>query len=130
VSADDLDLRYGRRPAADRRRLLAAALAAFVAVSLAWAIWAAVSLTRAGIDWRATAVDTADPRVARVSFQVTQAAGRAAICNVRATDAAGAVVGWMDVRVPASASGTATAAASVRTTRPAAGGDVVTCVRR
>jgi hypothetical protein len=130
MSADDLDLRYGRRPPADRRRLLAAALAAFVALALAWAIWAAVSLTRAGIDWRATAVDTAGPGVVRVSVEVTQAAGRAAICTVRATDAAGAVVGWTDLPVPASASGTATAAASVRTTRLAAGGDVVTCVRR
>jgi len=89
-----------------------------------------VSLTRAGIDWRFTAVDTADPGVVRVAVEVTQDAGRAAVCSVRATDAAGAVVGWTDVGVPASASGTATATASIRTTRPAAGGGVVTCVRR
>jgi hypothetical protein len=130
VSADDLDARYGRRPARDRRRLLAAALVAFVVLALAWAIWAGVSLTRSSISWRATAVDAADPGVVRVSFEVTQAAGRAAVCSVRATDAAGAVVGWVDVAVPASPTGTATATASVRTTRPGAGGDVVTCVRR
>ena len=130
MSSHDLDARYGRRPARGRRALPGAALAAFVVLALAWSIWAGVSLTRAGIDWRATAVDTADPGLVRVSFEVTQAAGRAALCNVRATDPAGAVVGWVDVPVPASASGTATATASVRTARPAAGGGVVTCVRR
>jgi uncharacterized protein DUF4307 len=130
VSAHDLDERYGRRPAGDRRRLLVAAVAAFVVLALAWAIWAGVSVTRATVDWRSTAVDTAAPGVVRVSVEVTQAAGRAALCSVRATDAAGAVVGWVDVAVPSSTSGTATATASVRTTRPAAGGGVVTCVRR
>ena len=130
MSADDLDVRYGRRPARDRRRRLTVALAAFVVLALAWAIWAAASVARARIDWRATAVDTADPGVVRVAVEVTQDAGRAAVCSVRATDAAGAVVGWTDVGVPTSTSGTATATASVRTTRPAAGGGVVTCVRR
>jgi hypothetical protein len=38
------------------------------------------------------------------------------------------VVGWVDVPVPASASGTATA--SIRTTRRATDGAVVACVRR
>jgi hypothetical protein len=130
VSGDDLDARYGRRPPRDRRPLLTTALAAFVVLALAWAIWAGVSLTRASIGWRATAVDTADPGVVRVSFEVTQATRRAAMCSVRATDAAGAVVGWVDVAVPASTSGTATATAAVRTSRPATGGGVLTCVRR
>jgi len=130
VSGDDLDARYGRRPSRDRRRPLAAALAVFLVLAVAWAAWAGVSVTRATIDWRPTGVDTADPGLVRVSFQVTKAAGRAALCTVRATDAAGAVVGWVDVPVPASASGTATATASIRTTRRATDGAVVACVRR
>jgi len=130
VSLDDLDVRYGRRRARDRRRLLVGALASAGVLALAWAIWAAGTVSRAGISWRPTAVDTSDQSVVRVSFEVTQAAGRAAVCSVRATDADGQVVGWVDVPVPPSASGTASATAAVRTTRPAADGTVVTCVRR
>jgi hypothetical protein len=130
VSLDDLDVRYGRRQARDRRRLLVAALVAAAVLALAWAIWAAGTVSRAGISWRATAVDASDPAVVRVSFEVNQAPGRAAVCSVRATDSGGQVVGWVDVPVPPSASGTSTATAAVRTVRPAADGGVVTCVRR
>ena len=130
MSSHDLDARYGRRPARDRRRPLVAALAGVLVLALVWAIWAGVSVTRATIDWQPIAVDTSSPGVVRVSFSVTRAAGRAALCTVQATDAAGVVVGWVDVPVPASASGTATATASVRTARPATDGGVVTCVRR
>ena len=130
MSLDDLDVRYGRRPARDRRRVLVAVFALVGVLVLAWAVWAGGTVSRATIGWRATAVDASDPAVVRVSFEVTQAAGRAALCTVRATDADGQVVGWVDVPVPPSASGTATATAAVRTSRPAADGAVVTCVRR
>ena len=130
MTLDDLDARYGRRPGRDRRRLLAAALATFLAVALAWAVWAGATVTRARIDWQATAVDASDPALVRVSFEVTQGTARAAVCSVRATDAEGRVVGWVDVRVPASGSRRATATAAVRTVRPATDGTVVTCVRR
>jgi hypothetical protein len=99
-------------------------------LALAWAVWAGVTIGRARIDWRATAVDSSDPAVVRVSLTVTQDAGRAALCSVRATDAGGRVVGWTDVGVPASPTGTATTTATLRTTRQAAGGAVVACVRR
>jgi Domain of unknown function (DUF4307) len=130
VSLDDLDARYGRRAPRDRRRPLAVALAAFVVLALAWAVWAGVTISRSRIDWRATAVDSSDPALVRVSLTVTQDAGRAALCSVRATDADGRVVGWTDVGVPASRTGTATATATVRTTGQAADGTVVACVRR
>ena len=130
MSLDDLDVRYGRRPPRDRRRVLVAALATAAVLALAWAVWAGGTVSGARIDWRATKVDRSDPAVVRVSFEVTQPAGRAAVCSVRATDADGHVVGWVDVPVPPSASGTSTATAAVRTTRPAADGAVVTCVRR
>ena len=130
MSLDDLDVRYGRRPARNHRRAVIAALAAAVLLALAWAVWAGGTVARARIGWRATAVDTSDPAVVRVSFAVTQAAGRAAVCSVRARDADGQVVGWVDVPVPPSASGTATATAAVRTIRAAADGGVVTCVPR
>ena len=130
MSLDDLDVRYGRRPGRHPPRMVIAALAVAGVLALAWAVWAGGTVTRARIDSRATAVDTSDPAVVRVSIEVTQAGGRATVCSVRATDADGQVVGWVDVPVPATASGTATATAAVRTTRPAAGGGVVACVRR
>jgi hypothetical protein len=130
VSLDDLDVRYGRRPARDRRRLLVAVLAVVAVLALAWAVWAGGTVSRATTSWRATAVDASDPAVVRVSFEVDQAAGRGAVCSVRATDADGQVVGWVDVPVPASATGTATGTATVRTVRPATDGAVVTCVQR
>ncbi len=130
MSLDDLDVRYGRRPGRHPRRMVIAALAITGVLALAWAVWAGGTVSGARIGWRATNVDTSDPAVVRVSFEVTQPAGRAAVCSVRATDADGQVVGWVDVPVPPGASGTATATAAVRTIRPAASGGVVTCVRR
>ena len=126
MSLDDLDVRYGRRPARDRRRLLVTVLAIVAVLALAWAVWAGGTVSRATISWRATAVDTSDPVVVRVAFEVNQAAGRGAVCTVRATDGDGQVVGWVDVPVPPSATGTA----AVRTVRPATDGTVVTCVQR
>jgi hypothetical protein len=125
-----LDERYGRRPARDRRPLLLAALGVFVAAAVVWAVWSIITLTRSTLSWRDVDVDTSDPAVVRVTFEVSQATDRAALCAVRATDAAGAVVGWADVPVGPSPAGTAEAQARVRTVRPAAGGGVVTCVRR
>jgi hypothetical protein len=129
VSLDDLDVRYGRRTPHDPRRLLTVALAAFGVLALAWAVWAGVTISRSTIDWRTTSVDTSDPALVRLSLAVTQAAGRTAICSVRATDAGGRPVGWTDVRVPASPTGTATVTTTLRTTRAATDGTVVTCVR-
>ncbi len=125
-----LDERYGRRPARDRRPLLLAALGVFVAAALTWAVWSLVILTRTSLTWHDVSVDASDPAVVRVTFEVEQAAGHGALCAVRATDSGGAVVGWVDVPVRPSPSGTAAADAQVRTVRPAAGGGVVSCVRR
>jgi Domain of unknown function (DUF4307) len=61
---------------------------------------------------------------------VTVPGGRSAVCAVRATDAAGAVVGWTDVRLAPVDSGAATAAVAVRTSLPATGGGVRDCIAR
>ena len=125
-----LDERYGRRPARDRRPLLRVALGVFVAAAVVWAVWSIATLTTSALTWRDVDVDASDPAVVRVTFEVSRAADRAVLCAVRATDAAGAVVGWTDVPVGPSPAGTTEAQARVRTVRPAAGGGVVTCVRR
>jgi hypothetical protein len=125
-----LDERYGRRPARHRRGLLLAALGVFVAAALAWAVWSIWALSRTALTWQDVGVDTADPGQVRVTFEVSQAAGQAALCTVRATDAAGAVVGWAEVSVGPASTGRAAGEARVRTIRPATGGGVASCVRR
>jgi Domain of unknown function (DUF4307) len=130
-----LDARYGRRPpsTAGRRRLLAA-LAVFVAAFAAWAVWAAVGITQSSLTWRDAGADASDPGAVRVSFVVSLAPGREAVCAVRATDVSGAVVGWLDVPVQAPASGgplvRVTTTATVPTSQPATGGGVSDCARR
>ncbi len=124
-----LDARYGRGPRPDRRRLLVVAAAVFVAAATVWAVWSIVVLARTSLSWRDTGAELADPAVARLSFEVDRADGAAVLCTVRATAAGGAVVGWVDVRVPAGEA-TTPVTATVRTVRPATGGGVVTCVRR
>jgi Domain of unknown function (DUF4307) len=123
-----LDERYGRRPdRRGRRRLLVAVLAVLVVAAAAWAVWAAFALARSSLTWQDAAVDAADPAAVRVSFVVRAAAGTRVVCTVRATDGAGAVVGWLDVPVALPASGRATATAVVPTSQPATGGGVGAC---
>ena len=130
-----LDERYGRRPRnpASRRWLLAA-LAVFVVVAVVWAAWAAVRITQSSLTWRVTGSDAADPDAVRVSFVVSLAPGKRAVCAVRATDGSGAVVGWLDVPVEAPSAGgplvSVTKAATVPTSEPATGGGVSDCARR
>ena len=125
-----LDERYGRRPAGHRRALLLAALGVFVVAAAAWMTWSVVGTSRARLTWENVGVDTSDPAAVRVAFQVYQAAGNGALCAVRATDAEGDTVGWTDVPVRGSTTGTAAAEVRIRTLRPATGGGVVSCVRR
>jgi hypothetical protein len=126
-----LEERYGRRPArAGRRRWLFAGLAAFVVLVTAWAIWSATSIARSTLTWRDVRADASNPALVRVTFEVTTAPGQRAVCSVRATDGAGAVVGWVDVEVPSSASGRRQQAVLVPTSQPATGGGVADCARR
>ena len=125
-----LDERYGRRRTRDRRPLLLAALGVFVVAAAVWAVWSLVVLNRDALGWQDTGVDTSEPGVVSVSFAVSQHAGRTALCSVRATDARGAVVGWVDVPVGPSGTDATEARVRVRTVRPATGGGVVSCVRR
>jgi hypothetical protein len=130
-----LDERYGRRPPspATRRRLMAA-LAVFVVLAVAWAAWAGVRITQSSLTWRDSGAVAAGPGAVQVSFVVSLGAGTRAVCAVRATDASGAVVGWVDVPVEAPAAGgplvQVTRSARVPTSQPASGGGVSDCVRR
>jgi Domain of unknown function (DUF4307) len=126
-----LDERYGRRPPGRRRRtLLVTALAVVAVAALAWAVWAVAGLSRAAVSVGEVRVDASDPGLVRVSFEVIVPSGRPAVCAVRATDAAGGVVGWTDVRVVPGGSGATTAEVAVRTSLPATGGGVRDCIAR
>jgi hypothetical protein len=125
-----LDERYGRRPAGHRRPLLLAALGVFAVAAVAWMVWSVVGTSSSRVTWENVGVDASDPAAVRVTFEVYQAAGNGALCSVRATDAEGETVGWTDVPVRPSTTGTAVAEVRLRTIRPATGGGVVSCVRR
>jgi Domain of unknown function (DUF4307) len=130
-----LDARYGRRPPSPaRRRRLLAAFALFVFVAVAWAVWAAIRITQSTLTWADTGADASDPALVRVSFVVSLAPGREAVCAVRATDGSGAVVGWVDVPVTAPSSGAGlvrvTKTAPVPTSQSATGGGVSACAGR
>jgi Domain of unknown function (DUF4307) len=130
-----LDARYGRRPARPaRRRWLLAALAVFVVAAGAWAVWAAIRITEASLTWRDAGSEASTPSVVRVSFVVSLAPGRRAVCAVHATDASGAVVGWVDVPIEAPVSGgqlvSVRRTATIPTSQPATGGGVSDCARR
>jgi hypothetical protein len=128
--ADWLDERYGRRPPGRGRVVLVAALALVAACAVAWAVWAVAGLSRASVSVGQVTVDASDPGLVRVSFEVSVPSGRSAVCAVRATDAAGGVVGWTDVHLAPDGSGAATAAVAVRTSMPATGGGVRDCIAR
>jgi hypothetical protein len=130
-----LDARYGRRPPSPgRRRGLLAALALFVLVAGGWAVWASIRITQSSLTWRDAGADASDPALVRVSFVVSLAPGRRAVCAVQATAASGAVVGWLDVPVEAPASGgplvPVPRTATVPTSQPATGGGVSACAGR
>ena len=131
-----LDERYGRRPpSAARRRWLLGALAGFVLVAAGWAVWTAVRITSSSLTWRDLGADASDQAAVRVSFVVSLAPGRRAVCAVRATDASGAVVGWVDVPVQAPGSAgpvvqVTPPAVTVHTSQPATGGGVSSCAAR
>jgi hypothetical protein len=130
-----LDARYGRRPPSPaRRRRLLAGLAVFVVAAAVWTVWAAIRITASSLTWQDTGADASDPAVVRVSFVVSLAPGRRAVCAVRATDSSGAVVGWVDVPVAAPSSGgplvRVTKTAPVPTSQPATGGGVSDCAPR
>jgi hypothetical protein len=126
-----LDERYGRRPARrGRRRALVVLLALCVLAALTWAAWAAVAFTRSSLSWQDSGVEVQGTSAVQVSFVVRAAPGTHVVCAVRATDDAGAVVGWLDVPIVAPGSGRANATATVPTSQPATGGGVSSCVRR
>jgi hypothetical protein len=127
---DWLDQRYGRRPPGRRRVALVVVLALVAAGAVAWAVWAVAGLSRASVSVGQVTVDASDPALVRVSFDVSVPGGRSAVCSVRATDAAGVVVGWADVRVAPAGSGAGTASVAVRTSMPASGGGVRDCIAR
>jgi Domain of unknown function (DUF4307) len=125
-----LDERYGRRPARAGRRRLVVALAAFVVVAAGWAVWVAFSVAGSSLTWWDAGADASDPAAVRVTFDVTMAPGTQAVCAVRATDATGTVVGWVDVPVVAPASGRVRRTVVVPTSQAATGGGVGDCARR
>jgi len=99
-----LDDRYGRTPGRVRRaRLVGVVAAAAVAlVFLAWVIWAGTGQTSHGLDTDTIGYQVVSDHETVVHSQVSVDPGTAARCAVQVLDRSYTIVGWREVRLPAS----------------------------
>jgi hypothetical protein len=118
--------RYGRAPSQSRRRLAVAAVVVVVAGALGWFAWVAWSgrASATGSDVGFVVVDDA---TVQVTFDVTKPKDRSATCTIQALDPGYAVVGTVQVQVPASNRDVVRQTSTVRTTNRATTGRVENC---
>jgi hypothetical protein len=118
--------RYGRSPSPSRRRLAVLAVVVVVAAALGWFAWAAWS-GRAAATGTDVGFVVVDDGTVRVTFDVTKPKDRGATCTIRALDSGFAVVGTVQVQVPASGRSVVRQTSTVRTTNRATTGGVESC---
>lgn len=121
--------RYGRtrRTRRGNRWLFGAVAAAFLAVFIAWVVWAGLDGARDGVDAQDTAHLVVDDRTVQVSFDLTAPAGSEVACAVQALNEQSAVVGWLVVEYPASTDRFRSFTETVRTTELATTGLISSC---
>ena len=99
-----LDDRYGRTPGRLRRsRVIAIVAAVAVAVVFAvWALWAGPGETSHGLDTSDVGYEVLSDHRTVVHTQISVDPGTAARCAVQVLDKSFTIVGWKEIRVPAS----------------------------
>ena len=102
--AATLDDRYGRTPGRTRRtRFLAIVAAAAVAlVFIVWVIWAGPGQTSHGLDTDDVGYKVVSAHETVVHTQVSVDPGVTAKCAVQVLDKSFTIVGWKEIRIPAS----------------------------
>lgn len=119
--------RYGpARPPADRRVLVAAAVAV-VAAAVAWFAWVAFGPGRPQVHTLDIGYEVLDDTTTTVTFEVQKPASASAVCTVRALNSGFAEVGLTDVRVGPAQDGAVTVTARVPTSERAVSGNVKAC---
>jgi hypothetical protein len=99
-----LDDRYGRTPGRARRtRLIGIVAAAAVAlVFIVWVVWAGPGQTSHGLDTDDVGYQVVSDHQVVVHTQISVDPGTVAKCAVQVLDKSYTIVGWREIRVPAS----------------------------
>lgn len=129
MSSSALDERYGRTPAASRRRraLGIAVAGAFAVVLVAWVVWAALDGDAATIEYRDIGHVIVDDANVTVTYQVTAPVGSEVHCAVQALNESFSVVGQKTVELPPGDRATRTFTEQLRTTELAVSGLIYRC---
>jgi hypothetical protein len=112
-----LDDRYGRTPGRLRRgRLLGIVAAVAVAlVFIVWVVWAGPGQTSHGLDTDDVGYEVVSDHETVVHSQISLDPGTAARCAVQVLDKSYTIVGWKEIRVPASDQRTRSVSTPVKT---------------
>ena len=122
--------RYGRRPAmSPRHRAVLAALGVGVLVALTVAMFVWTRVAGSKVDWTVIGYDVPSDSQLVVDFVVTKPDGTAVTCRVVGKDRSMAVVGSLDVDLPAAGSA-ARSSVRVPTRGRAVVGTVDSCAPR
>jgi hypothetical protein len=97
------------------------------AIGVALATWLGLANTLGQVTWTDTGYKVIDDRSVRVDFDVHRRAGQAVTCRVHALDQTFAVVGVVDVAVPATTQPSVHRQVVVRTASRAVTGVVESC---
>jgi len=126
---EELANRYGRtRNRARRSRwLILAAAAAFVAVFVAWVLWAGLDEDQGSLEATDTGYRIKGEHAVALTFAVNVAPGTPVTCALQALDESFAVIGWKVVSFPGASSRVTTYRETVRTTERANTGLIYRC---
>lgn len=122
---DDLDARYGRRPAGRRRIGVIVTAIALGVIAAVWLAWAQPWSTHAF--WTSAGYGMVDDRTIVVKWSVTLGEGETASCALSAENVVHAIVGWKTVDVVGTELPTQQLSELLRTTEPADAGLVYRC---
>lgn len=119
--------RYGPEPRRMSRRTATTLAAAVVAAAVGWAAWISFGPGNKGVSFVEVGYKLPSDTSVEVTFEVSKAPDRTAVCTVRALNNGFAEVGLVDVRVGPSAKRSTTVRAVVPTSERAVSGNVKAC---
>lgn len=126
---ENLATRYGRTRSNSRRdrRLILSAAAAFVAVFVAWLLWAGLDEDKGSLQATDTGYTIGGEHSVTLRFAINVKPGTPVTCAVQALDERFAVVGWKVVSYPGTAQRVTEHSETVRTTERANTGLIYRC---
>lgn len=123
----ELDDRYGRRPAARRRRAGWILTGVLAVAAVGYLGWTTVAQSIDAVDVDTTAFRLDDAHSVTIDFQVTLTRGAAVTCAIEAQDTEHGVVGWRVVSYPADDAHTRSFTETIPTVAEATTGLATSC---